>query len=200
MRQPFILLVLAALAPATAGAAVLSQAFEFTVAEVSSGVPPETIAVGDMLAATFAFDTEASEPLLGGFRTGSLTVEGFGTSSFGYTVFSDGLGTDFGCCYDRVRFSGDNPATLSTVGLILIDSDGTVLSGPGVPGAFDFSLIDSATLNVGLFEGEASFSAVFRRPKTPGGDPAMPSVPLPASLPLLGAGIAVLSAFRRSAV
>ena len=192
MRPSLALLALAALAPASAGAAVLSETFAFTITELEGRAISEGPALGNTVGATFSFDTEAREPLLGGFRTGSLAVEGFGASGFGSTTFADNLGGDGFCCFDRVSFQGDNLSTDSTVSLLLIDQEGEVLSGPGVPEAFDFALIDTAILSVGLFEGTGRFTATYTRPETPGGNPDMPAVPLPASLPLLAAGLGLL--------
>ena len=190
-------LALAALVPGAGAAAVLSETFAFTVTEIEGGVPGDVIALGDVLEATFAFDTEATDPVAGGFRTGVLSVEGFGTSSSGYTVFANDLGGDGFCCFDRVQFRGDNLFTDATIALLLIDYDGEVISSADVPTAFDFSLIDTATLNVGLYEGLASFSAVYTRPETPGGDPEMPAVPLPAGFPLLAAALGAAGLLRR---
>ena len=194
--------VLAALVPGVAAAAVLSETFVFTVTEIDDGIPGDVIALGDTVSATFSFDTEATDPVAGGFRTGTLSIEGFGAagasaSSFASTSFQNDLGSDAGCCFDRIIFSGENPTTLGISSLLLIDYDGEVLSSSDVPTSFDFSLIDTATLNVGLFEGLASFSAVYTRPETPGGDPEMPAVPLPAGFPLLAAALGAAGLLRR---
>ena len=199
MRRSLPALLIAAVAPGAAGAAVLSATFSFTVTDTNEIDPSIGPVVGDVLDGTFSFDTEATETILRGFRTGMLVIDPFGTTTMGATDFDDGVSIgDTACCADRVSFTGIIPSWGSGMGLWLIDEEGEVLSGTGLPTAFDFTLIDRATLTVGLFEGQAGLTATYTRPEIPNGNgPDMPVIPLPAGLPLLAGGLGMLGMVRR---
>ena len=189
---------LAILAPGAASAAVLSATFEFTVTEIRGLVPSGALAVGETLDATFGFDTEVTALAGGRYQNGFVSVSGFGASVSGSSEFSNDLGSDFSCCFDRAIIRGNIPAAAGAASVVLIDEDGEVLGGPGLPSAFDFSLIDAATLSIGLFEGATDIIATYSRPEMPGGGgPDMPAIPLPASLPLLAAGLGLLARVRQ---
>ena len=190
---------LAILVPGAAGAAVLSATFSFTVTEIRGFVPAGAPAVGETLDATFGFDTEVTALAGGRYQNGFVSIIGFGASVSGSSEFADDLPIgDTACCFDRAIIRGNIPAAAGAASVVLIDEDGEVLGGPGLPSAFDFSLIDAATLSIGLFEGATDITATYARPEMPGGGgPDMPAIPLPASLPLLAAGLGLLARVRQ---